>query len=150
MQSYVEVLINLPKISGTYHYHLPPDLVGSVKPGSLVIVPFGPQRVQGIIVKHIDVPEVAETRPVEDLVEGLPPLTSTQLALAYWLADETLAPLGACIELMLPPGLTQRADTLVRLISAGEIDLAAFSPLEKRLIRLLQKRGDLRGRQIDA
>lgn len=150
MQSYVEVLINLPKISGTYHYHLPPGLVGSVKPGSLVIVPFGAQRVQGIIVKHVDVPEVAETRPVEDLVEGLPPLTPTQLALAHWLADETLAPLGACIELMLPPGLSQRTDTLVRLIAAEEIDLAAFSPLEKRLFRLLQKRGDLRGRQIDA
>jgi len=150
MQAYVEVAINLPQVSDTYHYHLPPDLVGVVESGSLVIVPFGAQRVQGVVLGFIDAPEVAETRPVEDLVEDLPPLTSTQIALARWLAYETLAPLGACLSLMLPPGLSQRTDVLVRLLSTDEIDLSAYSPLEKRLIRLLQKRGELRGRQIDA
>jgi primosomal protein N' (replication factor Y) len=150
MQSYVEVAVNLPQVSESYHYHLPSELVGAVQPGSLVIVPFGTQRVQGVVLRYIDAPEVAKTRPVEDLVEDLPALTPTQIALAEWLADETLAPLGTCINLMLPPGLSQRTDVLVRLLSSQEIDLSAYSPLEKRLIRLLQKRGDLRGRQIDA
>jgi primosomal protein N' (replication factor Y) (superfamily II helicase) len=150
MHAYVEVAINLPQISDTYHYHLPPDLAGSVLPGSLVIVPFGNQRAQGVVLRYIDDPEVAKTRPVEDLVEGLPVLTQLQLALAQWLADETLAPLGTCINLMLPPGLSQRTDTLVRLNTDLEIDLAEYSPLEKRIIQLLQARGDLRGRQIDA
>jgi primosomal protein N' (replication factor Y) (superfamily II helicase) len=150
MHAYVEVAINLPQISDTYHYHLPPDLAGSVLPGSLVIVPFGNQRAQGVVLRYIDDPEVAKTRPVEDLVEGLPALTQLQLALAQWLADETLAPLGTCINLMLPPGLSQRTDTLVRLNTDLKIDLAEYSPLEKRIIQLLQARGDLRGRQIDA
>ena len=150
MQSYVDVVINLPQISDTYHYHLPPDLVGVVVPGSLVIVPFGKQRAQGIVLRFIDAPEVAETRPVEDVVDDLPALTPVQIALAQWLADENLAPLGTCISLMLPPGLSQRADLLIRLNSDQQIDLSAYSPLEKRIIGLLQKRGDLRGRQIDA
>ena len=150
MQSYVEVVINLPQVTGTYHYHLPPDLVGSVQVGSLVIVPFGSQRVQGIILEFIDSPEVAKTRPVEDLVENMPALTPIQIDLAKWLADETLSPLGNCINLMLPPGLSQRTDSLVSLIPDGQGDLSQYSPLEKRIIRLLQKRGDLRGRQIDA
>lgn len=150
MQSYVDVAINLPQISGTYHYHLPPDLAGAVVPGSLVIVPFGNQRAQGVVLRFVDAPQVAQTRPVEDLVEDLPALTTTQMALAQWLADENLAPLGACISLMLPPGLSQRADMLVRLNSDLQMDLSAYDPLEKRIIRLLQKRGDLRGRQIDA
>jgi primosomal protein N' (replication factor Y) (superfamily II helicase) len=68
MQSYVEVAINLPQVSDTYHYHLPSELVGVVKPGSLVIVPFGAQRAQGVVLRYIDAPEVANTRPVEDLV----------------------------------------------------------------------------------
>lgn len=150
MPVFVEVAINLPQVSDTYHYHLSTELVGAVQPGSLVIVPFGAQRVQGVVLRYIDAPEVAETRPVEDLVENLPALTPTQIALAGWLADVTLAPLGTCINLMLPPGLSQRTDILARLISDQEIDLSAYSPLEKRLIRLLQKRGNLRGRQIDA
>ena len=150
MQSYVDVAINLPQIPDTYHYHLPPDLVGAVQPGSLVIVPFGRQRAQGVVLSFIDAPEVTDTRPVQDLVEDLPPLTTIQLALVKWLAKETLTPIGACITLMLPPGLSQRTDNLIRLNPDAQIELSEFSPIEKRIIRLLQSRGDLRGRQIDA
>jgi len=150
MKAYVDVAINLPQITDTYHYHLPADLVGVVQTGSLVIVPFGRQRAQGVVLRFIDAPEVVDTRPVDDLVEDLPPLTPTQLALSQWLAMETLAPLGACISLMLPPGLSQRTDTLVRLNPDLHINISDYSPLEKRIIRLLQARGDLRGRQIDA
>jgi len=150
MQSYVDVAINLPQITDTYHYHLPPDLAGVVQPGSLVIVPFGKQRAQGVVLGFIDAPEVTDTRPVQDLVEDIPPLTATQVALVHWLARETLAPLGACISLMLPTGLSQRTDRLISLSTDEQIDLSDFSPIEKRLIRLLQSRGDLRGRQIDA
>ena len=66
------------------------------------------------------------------------------------MAEETLAPLGACISQMLPPGLSQRTDTFIRLNLEREIDESVLSPLEKRLVHLLQKRGDLRGRQVDA
>lgn len=149
MTSYVEVAINLPQISDTYHYHLPSDLAGSVEPGSLVIVPFGSQRVQGVVLRFIETPEVTETRPVEDLVDEKPALTPVQIELAQWLAVETLSPLGDCINLMLPSSLSQHTDTLVSLNPGHEIDEASLSTLEKRIIDLLRKRGDLRGRQID-
>jgi len=150
MQVYVEVAINLPQISDSYHYHLPPELVGSVEPGSLVIVPFGSQRVQGVVMRFIETPEVADTRPVEALVDEKAALTPELMALADWMAYETLSSLGVCIDLMLPAGLSQRTDTLVHLNEEVEIDLSSLSPLEKRIVRLLEKRGDLRGRQIDA
>lgn len=150
MASYVEVAINLPQISDSYHYHLPSDLEDAVAPGSLVIVPFGKQRVQGVVVRFVESPEVAQTRPVEELVDDIPALTPAQLELAAWMAEETLSPFGACLDLMLPPGLSQRTDTLVRLNPDRSIDEATLSPLEKRIVHLLQKRGDLRGRQIDA
>ena len=150
MPAYVEVAINLPQISNTFHYHLPAELTGSVEPGSLVIVPFGRQRVQGVVLHTVDIPEVSQTKPVEELVDEAPALTPALIELAYWMAEETLAPLGACISQMLPPGLSQRTDTFIRLNLEREIDESALSPLEKRLVHLLQKRGDLRGRQVDA
>jgi primosomal protein N' (replication factor Y) len=64
MKSFVEVAINLPQISDCFHYHLPSDLSSPVEPGSLVIVPFGAQRVQGVVLSFIDTPEVSKTRPV--------------------------------------------------------------------------------------
>jgi len=147
MPAYVEVAINLPQISDTFHYHLPAELTGSVEPGSLVIVPFGRQRVQGVVLRTVDIPEVSQTKPVEELVDEAPALTPAQIELAFWMAEETLAPLGACISQMLPPGLSQRTDTLIRLNREREIDESTLSPLEKRLVHLLQKRGDLRGRR---
>ncbi len=150
MQVYVEVAINLQQISDSYHYHLPTELVGTVVPGSLVIVPFGKQRVQGVVLRFIDTPEVADTRPVEEVVDEKPALTPLQMELAQWMAEETLSPLGACISLMLPPGLSQHTDTLVKLNLNHESDLSGLSPLEKRIVSLLKKRGDLRARQIDA
>jgi len=150
MPSYVEIAINLPQISDSYHYHLPPDLAGTVVPGSLVIVPFGSQRVQGVVLREIETPEVAETRPVEELVDEKPALTPVQMRLAYWMMDETLSSLGACINLMLPTGLSQRTDTLVTLNPDWQGEDTERQPLEKRILSLLEERGDLRGRQIDA
>ncbi len=150
MKIYVEVAINLPQISETYHYHLPPELIGSVVLGSLVVVPFGKQRAQGVVMGFVDTAGVIKTRPVEDVIDELPALTRSQIELTRWLSESTLAPIGACINLMLPSGLSQRTDTLVKLNENVEIDFNQLSPLEKRIIRLLQKRGDLRGRQIDA
>ena len=150
MPPYVEVAINLPKITNTYHYHLTEDLIGSVRPGSMVIVPFGKQRVQGVVLQFVESPEVAKTRPVEEVVDEKPVLLPTQMALAHWLADETLSPLGACINLMIPPGLSQHTDTLVKLNPDRNINFENLSVIEKRFINLLKQRGDLRTRQIDA
>ncbi|MEA3325950.1 MAG: primosomal protein N' [Chloroflexota bacterium] len=150
MQTFVEVAINLPNISDCFHYHLPAALEGSVEPGSLVIVPFGNQRVQGVVFRFIESPEVAETRPVETVVDEKLALTSVQMELVRWLAEETLSPLGTCINLMLPPGLSQRTDTLISLNTTHDVNEDSLAPMEKRLVGLLRKRGDLRGRQINA
>jgi len=88
MPIYVEVAINLSKISGSFHYHLPPELEEKVHPGVLVIVPFGHQRVQGIVTRFITVPDISETKPVEELVDEKAVLTPTQIALAHWMAEE--------------------------------------------------------------
>ena len=150
MKIFVEVAVNLPHVSDPFHYHLSPGMEDVVEAGSLVIVPFGRQRVQGIVLRFIDSPEVMETRPVEEVLDEKPALTSVQIELAHWLAEETLSPLGACISLMLPPGLSRRSDTLVSLNVEKQVDENSLSPLEKRLIGLMQNRGDLRGRQISA
>ena len=72
MPEYLEIAVNVPKISGAFHYHLPPDLSGQVVPGSLVVVPFGEREVQGVVVRPVDEPEVEETRPVISILDPEP------------------------------------------------------------------------------
>jgi primosomal protein N' (replication factor Y) (superfamily II helicase) len=151
MPDYVEIAVNVPQVTGVFHYHLPPDLAGRVSLGCLVVVPFGQREVQGVVIRLIEQPEVPETRPVASLLDPVPALTSLQIRLAEDLALTTLAPLAACISLMLPPGLNQQVDTLFSLASEdiGIQTLADLTDLQNRLLGLLHKRGPLRGRQID-
>lgn len=153
MTCYVEIAVNVPQAIGLFHYHLPAELIGQVAPGCLVVAPFGSQKVQGVIWRNIDEPEVAATRPVLELLDPQPVLTQPQMRLARWMAEETLAPLAACIDRMLPPGLSQHADRIYTLDEEGlnRISTLPAAPqgLQVRLIDLLRKRGALRGRQID-
>jgi primosomal protein N' (replication factor Y) len=146
---FVEVAVLIPGRLQPLDYHLPVGLEGKVQPGCLVVVPLGGQRVQGVVLRMVNQPNVPETRPVEGLVDALPVLTAAQIELARWLSHETLAGLGACLNLMLPPGLAQTADVLVRLNPARWVEPEQLSPLQKRLVQLLSERGEMRGRQIE-
>ena len=145
MPMFVEVAVNLPPVRGTFDYHLPPSLRGHVAPGHLVTAPFGNRRVQGVVVRLLKQSSVPETKPVESLLDPLPVLTQQQLKLAHWLSEQTVSPLIECITLMLPPGLSQKADSLYALLDQ---DARAASALQNRVLDLLRRRGPLRGRQI--
>ncbi len=142
---YVEVAVNLPPVRGTFDYHLPPRLRTKVSIGHLVTAPFGHREVQGLVIATPSKPAVPQTRPIISLLDPEPVVTPPQLELARWLSTETHTPLIDCLTLMLPPGLSQQADSLYHL----EIEDAQVSgPLQQRLLDMLRKRGDLRGRQI--
>lgn len=149
MPIYVEVAVNIPGRVGTFDYHLPVEMETQAGAGSLVVVPFGKQRVQGVILRRKETPSVFETRAVEVLLDELPVVTAAQMALAHWLANETLAPLSACLDLMLPPGLSQLADLEYRLNPAVTWEEKGLKPTQTRIVAALKERGPLRGRQIE-
>ena len=101
---YAEVAVNVPQVSGVFHYHVPPELAAQVAPGSLVIAPFGPRQVQGIVLRLLNQSGVSETKPLEAVVDPQPVLTAAQIELARWISDTTLTPLAACFSPMIPPG----------------------------------------------
>jgi primosomal protein N' (replication factor Y) len=149
--SFLEIAVNVPQVSGTFHYHLPPELSGRVGVGHLVEVPFGKQTVQGVVLRLTDQSSAPVTRPVTGLIDPAPVLTPALLALAVELADSTLSSLAAIVGLMLPPGLGQEADTLYSAVRE-QMPAAGKEPsrTEQRIFDLLRARGPLRGRQIDA
>ncbi len=153
MTVYVEIAVHVPHVSGSFHYHLPPDLEGQVGQGHFVTVPFGKQTVQGVVLRTMDHPEVPKTRQVLATLDPEPVVTAIQIQLAHELTNRSFAPLSACIALMLPPGLSKMADTLYQLTVPGK-NISAdhkgeLSEAQARLWDLLNTRGPLRGRQIE-
>ncbi|MEK6256123.1 MAG: DEAD/DEAH box helicase family protein, partial [Chloroflexota bacterium] len=151
MPAYLEIAVNVPRISGVFHYHLPDNLTAKVQPGHLVLVEFGKQTVQGVVLRGIAEPEVAETKPVIAIVDDGVVLTPAQIELARHISQHSLAPLAVCVGLMLPAGISKQADTLYILNPAKEDGgtLTTMSPVQTRIVALLKKRGPLRGRQIE-
>lgn len=148
MPKFARVAVNITQIAGSFDYEIPVSLANSVQPGSLVVVPFGKQTVQGIVTALIEEPATLQVRPLEALLDPLPVVTPLQLRLAQSLAEDNFATLAECLEPMLPPGLSQHADILVHLLAAPP-DETTLSPTQQRILKLLRERGDLRGRQLD-
>ena len=147
---YARIVVNIPTDSSLFDYSLPEVLEAEIQVGCLVTVPFGSQVVQGVVIELLVQPSVAETKTIIDLLDPQPVLTTSQIALAKWLATETLSPLASCISLMLPSGLSQRADVLYSLSAGGPGNSEGKSSvLQHRLVEMLREKGSLRSRQID-
>lgn len=118
-----------------FHYHLPIELEGVVAPGHLVWVPFGAQKVQGVVVRQTPDSPV-QTRAVLRLARPEPVLTPTQLALATWIADYYVASLSEAIKLFFPPGLLSKADGSTRARAKREMKITLAMGLTDALEQL--------------
>lgn len=147
---FARISINIPAISGMFDYSIPNELVEKIQAGCLVTAPFGNQIVQGIVIDLMDSSSIANPKPILDLLDPTPLLTSPQIALALQLADLTLNPLAAIVGLMIPTGLSQQADIRYELRDTNYQLPITDSKVATRIINLLKERGALRGRQIDS
>jgi primosomal protein N' (replication factor Y) len=152
MSTYVQIVVNVPAVSGIFDYAVPDFLAGQIGVGHLVIVPFGNKTVQGVVFRFVDQPSVANVKEIVELVDPLPVLTQPQIALAEAMAESTLAPLAAVVGLFLPVGISQEADVLYQIVDNGRwtVKDSQWTPVQRRLLDLLTERGPLRGRQIDS
>src|SRR5688572_8939681 len=163
MTTFVQIVVNVPAVSGIFDYAVPESLAMKVGVGYLVIVPFGKQTAQGVVFRFINQPSVPDVKEVIELVDPIPVLTQAQIALAEATAESMLAPLASIVSLFLPAGLSQQVDTLYEIrepakgIRKPETVAASSNPTTQKLrtedilLNLLRMRGgSLRGRQIDS
>ena len=152
MTAFVQIVVNVPAVAGIFDYSVPDSLVGAVGVGHLVIAPFGKQTVQGVVFRFIDQPSVPDVKEILEAVDAAPVMTQSQLALAQAMAESTFSSLASIVSLFLPAGLSQEADTTYSIREANlesqRSNLEASS-IALRIIKLIEERGPLRGRQLD-
>ncbi len=86
-----------------FDYEIPDELVGTVRVGHIVTVPFGRRKVAGCIVQLRNEPAVSDTRRVSGLVMNEPHLTADDVDLAFWIASHYLCHPALALRAMLPP-----------------------------------------------
>ena len=149
MKEFARVAVNVPQIRDLFDYAIPQEMIGSLSAGCLVEVPFGKQNVQGVVTELLDRPEVPETKPIHALLDEFPVLTNNQLNLTFSLSKKYLQPVAEFFSAMLPPGLSQRSDTLLKSNLPVGFDFGSLPVISRRIIKALIERGPLRGRQLD-
>ncbi|AHJ28277.1 primosomal protein N' [Nodularia spumigena CS-584] len=142
---WIEVLVDCPGTTGLFTYRLPPQL--KIKPGDILSVPFGTQKVGAIAIRLLTEPNkdlpAEKIKEVEDIVsEGFFP--STYWELLNRVAAYYYTPLIQVIRVALPPGLLGRSQRRIRLLRDAEInrqissDLTFLSPAAQQVLNLLQ------------
>src|SRR5579883_2658330 len=98
---YCDVSLPVP-LDQPFTYALPVTLRHRVQPGSRLLVPFGPRKLTGVILRCHDEPPAMATREALRLLDSEPVLSGELLALGRWIAGYYCAPLGEVLRGMLP------------------------------------------------
>ncbi|MGI6209426.1 MAG: replication restart helicase PriA [Anaerolineae bacterium] len=135
--------------TGIFSYLVPEALSQRIQVGQWVWVPFGTRHLTGVVVDlDTTIPPGVRPREIEDIVDDRPVLSPAQLALARWMSRHYLAPLFECVSLFLPPGSAPRVESVYRARPQDERAEGRFTGLQRRLLSLLERHGDLTEEQI--
>jgi primosomal protein N' (replication factor Y) len=126
----VEPLTTARALRGPFDYRLP-EAMADLEVGSVVRVPFGRQRLLGVVVELADASELPPERlaePLEALEAGTP---ADLVRLGLWVAREYCSTPSRGLQLVLPPGtgaagqrVRSRLELRAEIAAAGEAALS--------------------------
>ncbi len=155
----VEPLTTARALRGPYDYLLP-ERLGEVAVGTLLEVPFGHQRLLGVVVELAErsaLPAERLAEPIAALEAGVP---AELVELGLWVANEYCSTPARGLELVLPPGTgSARGQTAARtettaLAAAGAgqaLETGGLGSVQRRALELLTASGsELGGAELAA
>jgi primosomal protein N' (replication factor Y) len=152
----VEPLTTARALRGPFDY-LVPERLGEVGVGSVLLVPFGRQRLVGVVVELAErsrLPPERLVEPIEALEAGVPP---ELVRLGLWVAREYSSTPARGLELVLPPGTASargptraRTELCAQATGAAEEALqgGGLGPRQRQALELLVGRRELSAAEL--
>ena len=144
--AYAEVALRRP-LRREFTYRVPPEMIGRVRPGMRVAVPFGRLREVGVIVGLTDECELEakRVRSLAALLDEEPVLDEDLLELTRWIASYYACSWGEALGAVLPASLKREKGTRRMLVirakdGVGDAELTELEdrfPKQHRLLRTL-------------
>ncbi len=138
----VRVGLDVP-LARAFDFLLPPHL--KVVVGSLVVVPFGRQRMVGVVLEtEVDTDIAADKlRAIESVKHGVPPLSAEILSVFRFCADYYHAPIGQIALNAIPPVLRSPTEPAPEKATVLEITAAGREALPSIPTRAVAQRAIL-------
>ena len=127
----VEPLTTARALRGPFDYRIPSRMEG-VGVGTMLVVPFGRQRMLGVVVdvaSESEIPPERLVEPVSALESGVP---AELVRLGLWVAEDYCSTPARGLALVLPPGTGTRAPPPRRRARASSSSPSCCRPAEKR------------------
>ncbi|MCF1191157.1 primosomal protein N' [Mangrovimonas sp. AS39] len=145
MSYYIDVIIPIP-ISNLFTYSITEAEATFLIPGVRVSVPFGKSKIYtGIVYKiHEQAPLVYEAKPIEQILDESPIVTSRQMRLWHWIADYYMCTVGEVMRASLPNAFILESETVILKSQDVEISDADLEDDEFMLWEALHHQSSLK------
>ncbi len=138
-ERFAEVAVDAPAGNDrTYSYAIPGGM--EALPGQLVVVPFGPRQLQGIVFELADRPQVEAVRPIRSVEGSAPVISEVNLRLARWVSHYYACSLFEAAAPMLPPGGRFRIKSYFEAVPELHTP-AELPPYRQRVLDLIRSEG---------
>jgi len=121
---YAEVILGIKAldINHPFDYFIPHNLSGSLKIGTMVMVPFGSRLEVGYVVKLKNSTTVSQKqlKAINRVIEAEPIFDFPRIKLIYWMAFYYVQPLASVAALFTPPGKKIEIDKIWSAVTQGE------------------------------
>ena len=145
MSYFIDVIIPIP-ISNLFTYSITEAEATFLTPGVRVSVPFGKSKIYtGIVYKiHEQTPLVYEAKPIEQILDESPIVTSRQMRLWHWIADYYMCTVGEVMRASLPNAFILESETVILKSQDVEISDADLEDDEFMLWEALHHQSSLK------
>ena len=142
--AFAEVVVGAGDVRGaqTFHYEIPTALRGRVRPGRLVLVPFGTRQSHAIVMRVGDTSPVEATRPILDIIWDAELIDAVHRELVGWTARHYAAPVLDTVNLAAPPGLARHLRSTYAMAQVHAEPQMKLSRAETRALELIRERGE--------
>lgn len=121
-----EVIVDVAAypIDRPFDYAVPAEWESVMEPGLRVKVPFGPRKVVGYVtaIKMHSELDSGKIKPVLEIIDLEPVLSTELLALSKWMAAETIAYEIDALQVMLPAAMRAKYEKIMRVVKPELLD----------------------------
>lgn len=149
MNFYIDVILPLP-LDNLFTYEVSNDEAEFLEPGARVAVPFGKTKIYtGIVSKiHNEKPLIYEAKPIEQILDKTPIVTSTQLEFWSWISRYYMCTIGEVMKAALPGAFLLESETLIQLDKAFVLDDSNLNDQEYLIVEALQRQSSLKINEV--
>lgn len=118
------VIVDVPakQTDKTFDYKIPEKYKNVIRPGTRVIVPFGPRKIQGFVTGLKNESSFSKLREIVEPLDLTPVLNGELLELGEWLTEHTLSYKISTYQAMLPAALKAKYEKKIVLAKGAGLD----------------------------